>query len=113
MKNRRSFLGAVASGGVSVALIGKADAQSAPAAAPSASPQPNAAATQKPISPEAMAMALTYRRFDAALSDAEIETIARGIDRKRGAGALLNPKGALLKNADEPITRFTVPSEGK
>jgi len=48
-------------------------------------------------------------RGDAALSDADIETIARGVDNKRGAGSRLNPKGALLKNADEPIPRFTVP----
>jgi len=106
MKNRRSFLTAVASSGVGMALIGKtAEAQSAPT--PPASPSPEA--TPRPISPAAMAMALTYRTFDAALSDAEIEKIARGIDSKRAAGDRLNPKGALLKNADEPITRFTVP----
>jgi len=56
-----------------------------------------------------MAFSLTFRAFDGALTDADVETIARGIDRKRAAGSILNPKGALLKNADEPITRFTVP----
>ena len=56
-----------------------------------------------------MAFAMTLRAFDAALTDVDLETIARGIDRKRAAGKVLNPKGALLKNADEPITRFTVP----
>lgn len=96
-----------------MALIGKADAQTAPSSAPPGLPTAAARATSRPISAEAMAMALTYRRFDSALSDAELETIARGIDRKRGAGALLNRKGAVLKNGDEPITRFTVLSEAK
>ena len=59
-----------------------------------------------------MAFALTFRAFDAAFTDADLKTIARGIDRKRAAGSDLNPKGTLLKNADEPITRFTVPSSG-
>ncbi len=79
-----------------------------PASAAVASPHPSSSASPKP-SAEAIAVALTFRGFDAALTDDDLETIARSIDRKRGAGNLLNPKGTLLKNADEPITRFTVP----
>lgn len=92
-----------------MAFIGKsAEAQSAPAAIPVVTPSPEG--TPRPISPAALATALTYRTFDATLSDAEIEKIARGIDNKRAAGARLNPKGALLKNGDEPVTHFSVPT---
>lgn len=110
MKNRRSFLTAVAASGVGVAVLGKsADAQVAPVSPAAVSPQPGPTASPKPASAEAIAFALALRAFDAALTDTDIETIAHGIDRKRGAGNVLNPKGTLLKNADEPITRFTVP----
>jgi hypothetical protein len=94
MKNRRSFLTAVAASGVGVAVLGKsADAQVAPASPTAVSPQPGPTASPKPPSAEALAFALTFR----------------AIDRKRAAGSVLNPKGTLLKNVDEPITRFTVP----
>ena len=110
MKNRRTFLAAAATSGVGLAFGARgAEAQSARATVePASTPTPSA--SPRPISAEAMAIALTFRAFDPALSDSEIETIARGVDNKRGAGSRLNPKGALLKNADEPITRFTVPS---
>ena len=93
-----------------MAVLGKsADAQVAPVSPAAVSPQPGPTASPKPASAEAIAFALALRAFDAALTDTDIETIAHGIDRKRGAGNVLNPKGTLLKNADEPITRFTVP----
>lgn len=99
MKNRRSFLAAVVSGGVGFALLaGEAKAQEAP---PSASPSGSIA---KP-SPAALAAATAFRAFDPKLSDEEIVTIAKGIDDNR-MGAALNPKKKRLRNSDEPVTRF-------
>jgi hypothetical protein len=50
------------------------------------------------------------RRFDGALTEKELETIARGIDALRREAAALNPHAATtLKNADEPATRFAAP----
>jgi hypothetical protein len=103
MKNRRSFLAAVAGGGVSLALLSKAaDAQSAAPVRPSPSPK----STPKPPSAAALAAAVVYRRFDAKLSDEQVTLIARSIDDNRAAGAQLNPKKKRLKNSDEPVTRF-------
>ena len=103
MKNRRSFLAAVAGGGVSLALLSKAsDAQGAAPTAPSPSP----AASPKPPSAAALAAAVVFRRFDAKLTDEQVTLIARSIDDNRAAGAQLNPKKKRLKNSDEPVTRF-------
>lgn len=54
-----------------------------------------------------MAIALTMRSFDANLTDAQLEHIARGIDEYRGAGGALNPKKKRLRNGDAPVTVFT------
>lgn len=51
------------------------------------------------------------RRFDPKLSDVEIETIARGIDAMAKLGATLNPKRSRLRNSDEPVTSFVMPSK--
>lgn len=103
MKNRRSFLAAVAGGGVSLALMSKAaDAQSSAPVSPSPSPS----ASPKPPSAAALAMAVTFRTFDAKLSNEQVTLIARGIDDNRAAGAQLNSKKKRLKNSDEPVTRF-------
>ena len=48
------------------------------------------------------------RAFDPGLSDAQLDTIARGIDGGYAAGQKLNKQGRVLKNSDEPVTRFSV-----
>jgi TRAP-type uncharacterized transport system substrate-binding protein len=103
MKNRRSFLATVASGGVGLALanVEPAVAQSAPSPAPSA--------TNKPVSFEAAALAASMRvRFDPALSDDDVQAIAKAIDANNDAAKALNPKKKQLKNGDAPVVRFAV-----
>jgi hypothetical protein len=105
MKNRRSFLATVASGGVgfSLAAMDPAAAQSTPAASPVPTP------TGKLASFGSAAMAATMRvRFDSALTDDDLQTIAKAIDVNNDAAKLLNPKKKRLKNGDAPIVRFTV-----
>lgn len=105
MKNRRSFLAAVAGGGVGFAILSKgAGAQTAAPSPPAAPPAPKPSA--KPPSAAALAAATAFRAFDPQLPDETIETIARGIDDNRAAGAQLNPKGRRLKNSDEPVAHF-------
>ena len=85
-----------------------------PAAAtpPAKSPHPaRQPATGKPPSALALATAATFRAFDPKLSDEQLETIAKSIDDNRAAGGQLNPKRKRLRNSDEPVTHFTVPSE--
>jgi hypothetical protein len=102
MADRRSFLGAVSGVATTLLLTGTAGAQSSapPAPAPSTTPAPPSAASR--------AIAATMRRFDASLTDAEVDTIARGIDQN-ASGAALNPhRGTALRNADEPVLHFSV-----
>jgi phage tail sheath gpL-like len=105
MKNRRSFIATVASGSVGLAL-----ATSDPAAAQSApAPVPVASSSDKPASFGSAALAATMRaRFDSALTDADLQTIAKAIDANNDTAKLLNPKKKRLKNGDAPIVRFTV-----
>lgn len=49
------------------------------------------------------------RKFDAQLSDKDLETIAAGIDDNLKIGSRVNPHGTALKNWDEPVTTFEVP----
>ncbi|MGD0052228.1 MAG: hypothetical protein ABSD03_10500 [Vulcanimicrobiaceae bacterium] len=106
MADRRTFLGAVSGVATTLLLAAGADAQTPPAS-PAAS-SPPAAGSAKPPSAAALAAAAAMRRFDPALSDAEVETIARGID-DNAVGAVLNPhRGRGLRNGDEPVTRFAV-----
>jgi hypothetical protein len=101
MKNRRSFLATVASGGVglSLAAMDPAAAQSTPVPSPS----------PKLASFGSAAIAATMRvRFDSGLSDDDVQTIAKAIDVNSDAAKLLNPKKKRLKNGDAPIVRFTV-----
>jgi hypothetical protein len=100
MKNRRSFLATVASGGVGFALakVDPAAAQSSPAPSPSG----------KPASLGAAAIAATMRRFDAALSDDDLQTIAKAIDANNDAAKSLNPKKKRLENGDAPVVEFIV-----
>ena len=110
MKNRRSFLATVASGGVGLALV-----TSGPAAAQStAVPSPAPSATDKPASFASAAIAATMRtRFDSALTDAELQTIARAIDANNDAAKLLNPKKKRLKNGDAPAVHFAVAGDDR
>lgn len=112
MADRRSFLGTVSGIAATVLLARDADAQTAPAASASpasASPAPGPSASPKPASPQASAIAASMRRFDPALSDADVATVAQGIDANRAGAARLNPrKATALKNGDEPVTRFAV-----
>ncbi|MGD1065535.1 MAG: hypothetical protein ABR975_01820 [Vulcanimicrobiaceae bacterium] len=102
MADRRSFLGAVSGAATTLLLAGKAEAQSSAPPAPAPSPTP------APPSAAARATAATMRRFDPALTDAEIDTIARGIDQNP-SGAVLNPhRATALRNADEPVLHFSV-----
>ncbi len=48
------------------------------------------------------------RRFDPHLDDAQIETIARGIDDADASARVLSPHAEPLHNGDEPVTRFYV-----
>jgi len=111
MADRRSFLGAVSGVAASVLLASKADAQAPPPVAPPASsplPSPSPSASPKPPSALAAAVAASMRRFDAGLSDKDLDTIAHAIDDNRKGAARLNPrKATALKNADEPVTRFS------
>jgi hypothetical protein len=112
MADRRSFLGAFSGVAASVLLAAKADAQAPPPVAPPASsplPSPAASASPKPPSALAAALAASMQRFDAQLSDKDLDTIAQAIDGNRRGAARLNPrKATALKNADEPVTRFSV-----
>jgi hypothetical protein len=118
MKNRRSFLATVASGGVGLALAkpDSALAQATPSASSQSAspaqlpePSPSGAASAKAPSADAVAMAVAMRaRFDPSLSDDEIQTIAKAIDANNVAAKALNPKKKPLKNGDAPIVRFTV-----
>ncbi len=116
MADRRSFLGAVSGVAASVLLAAQADAQtSAPAAVPASPlPSPAPSGSPKPASAVAAAIAASMRRFDAALSDKDVDTIAHAIDDNRRGAARLNPrKVTALKNADEPVTRFSVASPAR
>jgi hypothetical protein len=115
LRNRKRFLSALTAGGAALALAARRSAGAAPAA-PSApvsgdpaAPPPTSSGTaaEKAPSAAALAVALTMRRFDPALSDAQIARIARDIDDGRAGGAL-NPKKKPLLNSDEPVTLFRV-----
>lgn len=109
MADRRTFLGAVSGVAASLVLASSAEAQQTPAPAPaSAAPSPSPSPSPKPPSAAARAQAEALRRFDPHLGDAQIDTIARGIDGIAMEGQRLNPHGTTLKNADEPVTRFAV-----
>lgn len=115
MKNRRSFLAAVAAGGAGLALADPAVAQVTPAqvtpaplktaatsASPAATPTPNLARFGS------AAFAATMREIDPALTQAQVDAIAKAIDANRDAAKALNPKKKRLKNSDEPVVHFAV-----
>ena len=103
MKNRRSFLAGVASGGIGIAF-----AASEPGSAQTATPSPAPSGSGTPPTATAVAAALAMRGFDSSLSDADLQTIAKAIDANADAARALNPKNRRLKNGDAPIVRFAV-----
>lgn len=112
MADRRSFLGAVSGVAASVLLAAPAEAQTPPPSGAPAPPAPSPSASPKPPSAVAVAIAASMRRFDPRLSDADLDTIAHGIDDNRRGEARLNPHRATgLHNADEPVLRFSVRDE--
>jgi hypothetical protein len=86
----------------STALLGAAPPSPEPSAAPS--PKPHAKSSQL-----ARDFAERMRGFDPKLTDAQIATIASGIDDNLRSGKGINPKGDPLHNWDEPATFFQVP----
>jgi hypothetical protein len=102
MSSRKEFLAAAAS----LPLIAAAPPSPQPTASASAAP-----AQHKPqISEAAKALAAQMRKFDAALSDKDLEQIAEGIEYNLRVGARVNPAGKALQNWDEPVTVFEVPA---
>ncbi len=79
---------------------------SSPAAPAHAHASPGPSPSPKPPSAAARAQAETMRAFDPKLTDAQLDTIARGIDGNDAAGQRLNKKGRVLKNGDEPVTQL-------
>ncbi len=107
MADRRSFLGAVSGAAASVLLAGPAEAQAPAPAAPPGSALPSPRPSAKPASALAVAAAAAMRRFDPQLGDADLDTIAHGIDDNRREGGRLNPHGTALKNGEEPVLHFS------
>jgi hypothetical protein len=62
-------------------------------------------------SPAALALAHEMRELDPALTDAQLDGIARGIDEVRSHGAALSPKKKRLANGVDPITSVRTASE--
>src|ERR1700684_504886 len=109
MADRLAFLGAVSGVAASVLLAGPADAQTPVPATAAPGPSPKPSSSPKPPTAVAAAIAKAMRRLDPALTDADLDTIARGIDDNRRGAARLNPHRATgLRNGDEPVTRFSV-----
>jgi hypothetical protein len=100
-RTRKAFLAAASSLGAGLALSGQLEAQTpsvSPSATPTASPSP---------SPAAHELALRMRKFDPALTDAQIDTIAAGIDQGIDAGKSIRKHHALL-NGEGPSPEFAI-----
>lgn len=93
MKTRKQFIAAAVTTGALLA---------APAGAQTPAPAP-----KKP-SEAARALAARMRDFDPNLTDAELATIADGIDGELQIGRAVNPKGTAIPNSVEPATEFRV-----
>lgn len=102
MSSRKQFLTAAAA----VPLLAAAPPSPAPTKAPTPSPAPS----KRKISQTARDFAQQMRQFDPSLTDKQVEEIAAGIDGNFRIGKAVNPKGEALKNWDEPVTVFEVPS---
>lgn len=103
MPTRKRFIAAAAA----VPLLGAAPAPPSPE--PSIMSKPTASPAKEKISPLAREFAARMRDFDPSLTGKELDTIASGIDGNLKLGSQVNPKGRVLKNWDEPVTRFEVP----
>ena len=102
---RRIFLAGAALGVGAALLPGATVVEAAPAGSPTPSPTPAPVPTP---SPGALDLARSMRRFDATLSDAQIQAIAQGIEQGYGFGAALNQHGTFLQNGDAPDPQFAV-----
>ncbi len=71
-------------------------------------PAPTATPAPKKPSDAASALAARMRAFDPKLTDAELATIADGIDGNLQIGRAINPKGTAIPNSVEPATSFKV-----
>jgi hypothetical protein len=98
-------LAAVASGGAGLAL---ANVDPAGAQATAAPPAPVVTSTPSP-SFGAAAFAATMRgRFDAHLTQADLDAIARGVDVNAKTAAASRSGKKRLSNSDAPAVRFRV-----
>ncbi|HEV2260983.1 MAG TPA: hypothetical protein VGR69_01675 [Candidatus Rubrimentiphilum sp.] len=93
MKTRKQFIAAAVTTGALLA---------APASAQTPAPAP----TPKKPSDAARALAARMRDFDPNLTEAELATIADGIDGELQIGRAVNPKGTAIPNSVEPATEF-------
>ncbi|HEY5258192.1 MAG TPA: hypothetical protein VIJ12_07395 [Candidatus Baltobacteraceae bacterium] len=106
MASRKRFV-ALAAASVSALIAAPALGQTTAAPAPAPSPSPSVASMSR-VSDAARALALQMRGFDPNLTDGEVDAIAHGIDGNLKIGAAINRKGRVLKNWNEPVTRFEV-----
>lgn len=91
--------------GAAVALVLRPRSTQAQAS-PAPTVVPATAASHPTPSAASRAMAEAMRRFDPALDDAQVSTIAAGIDGATKEGATLRGKHNPLHNGDEPVTTF-------
>ena len=101
---RKEFLAAASVAGASMLAPATVLAQGT---SPSQSPAPSASPSPAP-SAAARAFAERMRSYDAALSDEQIEDIAKGVDYAFRAGKDLRKKDAPLTNGDAPSPQFAV-----
>lgn len=108
MTTRKQFVAAAAVSATSLVAL-PAVAQTAPTgvAPPKSTPSPSPKPPAK-IAPAARDLAQSMRTFEPQLTDAQIESIAQGIDGNLKLGRYVNPHGTLLKNWNEPATSFKV-----
>jgi len=107
MSSRKTFLSTLGATGTSFAFASSSAGANAASTPASPAPPP-----RTKISDAARAQALAMRRFDPHLDDAQLETIARGIDDAAASARALSPHAEPLHNGDEPVTRFYVSGSG-
>lgn len=86
-------------------MTGSVQAQTPASPPPTSSPTPKATPTPSPAARE---FALQMRKFDPALTDAEIDSIAQQVDQLSDLRRQLRPKGHDLANGDLPTPQFEV-----
>ena len=105
MKTRRTFLTAVASGGVALSLAAPESAIAQVTPAP-LTPAPLATATSLPSFGAAAFAAKMRAEIDPALTQDQLDVIARAIDANSLAARTLNPKKKRLANSAGPAVHF-------